>query len=123
MEPQLRITYRGYGIADRFSDGSIELNKHLEDYPDLKRAIINHEVRHTNEPKLNKKDFLHDLSKEKFKTWQMMKFMFRHPLSLIQFCPMYWTKHRGWVIDKNLMIIEFGIVFIIGAALFFGIVI
>ena len=42
MKP-LRIIKRGYGIADRYPDGTIEINKHLDDYPDLKMAIIQHE--------------------------------------------------------------------------------
>ncbi len=123
MKPKLNIIYRSYGIADRFDDGTIELNKHLEDYPALKRSIILHEVRHTNNPKLNKKDFIHDISMgEQIKTWYMIKFMFRHPLSLLQFLPFYYTKRRGWIIDKNLIIIYlfFGIISALG--IYFGLV-
>ncbi len=30
MDEQLKIVYRNYGVADRFPDGVIELNKQLE---------------------------------------------------------------------------------------------
>ncbi len=105
-EQDLKIVYRGYGIADRFSDGTIELNKALDDYPKLKKSIIQHEIRHTSNQKINKKDFLHDLSTpDQVGTFQMFKFMARHPLSLVQFLPVYWTKKRGLIVDLNLIII------------------
>ena len=61
MNQELKIVYRDYGIADRFPDGTIELNRNLDKYPELKRAIIQHEVKHTNNPRVNKKDLLHHL--------------------------------------------------------------
>ena len=61
MGSKLKIIYRNYGIADRFQDGTIELNENLDKYPRLKRAIIQHEIKHTINTRLNKKDFLHDL--------------------------------------------------------------
>ncbi len=106
MDEQLKIVYRNYGIADRFPDGIIELNKHLKKYPNLHKSLIQHEARHTNNHKINKKDFLHDLNTpNQINTWEMMKFMVRHPLSLIQFVPFYWTKKRGYIVDYNLVII------------------
>lgn len=120
-EGQLKIVYRGYGIADRFPNGIIELNKHLDNYPGLKRALIQHEVKHTNRQNLNKKDFLHDLTtQDQISQWQMMKFIVRHPLSLVQFMPLYYTRSKGWIMDKNLVIIYSILTFIITVGLIIG---
>ncbi len=102
MDEQLKIIYRNYGIADRFPDGTIELNKHLKKYPSLHKSLIEHEARHTNDVSFNRKDLLHDLSTpNQIKTMKMMKFIFRHPFSLVQFAPVYYTKKRGWIVDYN----------------------
>lgn len=124
MVKQLKVILRNYGIADRFEDGTIELNRNLNEYPELKRAILQHEIKHTSNPKLNKHDFLHDLStQDKIRTWDMLRFMFRHPLSLVQFLPIYYTKERGIVKDKNLMIIYFFFFIIASIGIYFGMVI
>ncbi len=105
MDEQLKIVYRNYGIADRFPDGIIELNKHLKRWPDLHSSLIEHEARHTNNVKFNRKDLMHDLSTQnQINTFRMMKFIIRHPFSIVQFAPVYWTKNRGWIIDYNLII-------------------
>lgn len=105
MNEQLKIRYRNYGIADRFQDGIIELNKHLKNYPDLHSALIEHEARHTNNQRFNRKDLMHDLTTQnQINTWKLMKFMVRHPFSLVQFAPAYYTKNRGLIIDYNLIV-------------------
>ncbi len=116
MDEQLKIVYRWYGIADRFPDGTMELNKHLKKWPNLHKSLIQHEARHTNNEKLNRKDLMHDLTTmDQINTWKMMKFIIRHPFSLVQFAPVYWTKKRGWIIDINLIIgwcVLLGLIFI-----------
>ncbi len=105
MDEQLKIVYRSYGIADRFPNNVIELNKHLKKWPDLHKSLIQHEARHTNNEKFNKTDLVHDLSTpNQISTFKMMKFILSHPFSLVQFAPVYWTKKRGWIIDYNLII-------------------
>jgi len=105
MDKQFKIIYRNYGIADRFDDDVIELNKHLKNYPKLHKALIEHEARHTNNQRFNRQDLMHDLTTQnQINTWQLMKFIVRHPFSLIQFAPVYWTKNRGIIIDYNLII-------------------
>ena len=92
MDEQLKIVYRNYGIADRFPD-CIELNKHLKKWPSLHKALIEHEARHTNRKGFTKEDLVHDLSTpNQLSTWKMMKFIMRHPFSLVQFVPVYWTR-------------------------------
>lgn len=123
-EQKLQIIYRNYGIADRFEDGTIELNRKLDKYPELKKALIQHELKHTNNPRINKQDFLHDLSsQDKIRTWDLMRFMVRHPLALVQFLPIYYTKERGIVKDKNLILIYSFFLIVSLIAVYFGIVI
>lgn len=118
---QLRIVYRDYGIADRFPDGTIELNKHLNDYPELKKKILIHEARHSRDDGLTKHDLMHDLTiGEQIGTFELMKFMIKHPKSLIQFSPVYYSKTRGLVYDLNNFIITGFLFAIIGIGLFIG---
>ena len=96
-----KIVYRGYGIADSFPDGTIELNKHLNDYPNLKKSLLLHESRHTNNAKFNRKDLMHDMtSLSQFSMFEMTKFIVRHPFSMVQILPIYWTKTGGWSYDE-----------------------
>lgn len=121
-DEHLKIVYRGYGIADRFPDGTMELNKHLKKYPDLHQSLIRHEARHSTNLKFNRKDLLHDLSTpNQINTWKMMKFMVRHPFSLFQFAPFYYSfKRKTLIVDYNCMLI-WGVIFIIVMmGLFFG---
>ena len=110
MKQQLNIVYRDWGISDRFNDGTIEINKHLNKYPKLKRAILAHEIDHTDQSGFNRKDFLHDISSpDKIDMFEMMKFVIKHPHSLVQFLPGYYHKERGLVLDAN-MIIAYSII-------------
>ncbi len=96
-----KIIYRNYGIADRFPDGTIELNKHLNDYPKLKKSLLMHEARHTNNQKMNRTDLMNDLtSLNQLNMIEMVKFMVRHPFSIVQIFPIYWTKTGGWSYDE-----------------------
>ena len=121
MNEQFKIIYRNYGIADRFDNNVIELNKHLKKYPDLHKSLIQHEARHTNNQRFNRKDLEHDLSTpNQIKTWKLTKFIIRHPLSLIQFVPVYWTKKRGLIVDYNLIVGWGVLLFIITLGLWIG---
>jgi len=124
MEQELKIVYRDYGIADRFDDGTIELNRNLDKYPELKRAIIQHEIKHTNNPRFNKQDLLHDLStQDQVRTWHMIQFIFKNPKAFMQFVPLYYTKERGWIKDNNLIVIWSFFLLISLVGIYFGIVI
>lgn len=123
QEP-LKIIYRNYGIADAFPDGVVELNKHLKKYPNLERSLIQHEARHTRQSGMTKHDLIHDLTTmNQIHTWNMMKFMVRHPFSLVQFVPIYYTKKRGWIKDNNLILVYGVLAGIIGTGLLIGAVI
>lgn len=98
---ETKIIYRSYGIADRFPDGTIELNKHLNDYPSLKKSLLMHESKHTDNQKMNRTDFMNDLtSLNQLNMTELIKFMVRHPFSIVQILPIYWTKTGGWSYDE-----------------------
>ncbi len=121
MEQQLNIVYRNWGISDRFNDGTIEINKNLDKYPKLKRAILAHEVDHTNQSGFTRKDFLHDISSpDKVDMFEMMKFVIKHPRSWFQFLPFYYHKQRGLVLDANMIIAYSVIVAMVGIGLGIG---
>lgn len=99
---ELKIEYVDSGVANRFSDGTIELNKKLKDYPKLRGQIIRHELNHTPNSKLNKKDFLHDVTiTDQVNQWEVLKFMLTTPSSLSQILPLYYSSKRGWIMDIN----------------------
>ena len=105
MQQQLNIVYSNWGISDRFNDGTIEMNIHLNKYPKLKRSILAHEIDHTSQKGFNRKDFLHDISSpDKIDMFEMMKFVIKHPRSWIQFFPCYYHKQRGMIFDANMII-------------------
>lgn len=116
-----KIVWRNYGIADRLPDGTIEMNKHLKDYPELKTSLLLHEAQHTNRKKMNKKDFFHDLtSLNQLHIGQLIKFMCRHPLSIIQILPIYKTKTAGWAYDEVAIIFWTGILAVVGIGAWIG---
>ena len=122
MKQQLNIVYRNWGISDRFNDGTIELNKNLNKYPKLKKAILAHEIGHTDQPGFTRKDFLHDISSpDKIDNFAMMTFIIKHPSSLVQFLPFYYHKQRGMVFDANMIIVYsvMGIISLIGVVIGF----
>ena len=99
----MKLVYVEGGIANRFPDGTIEMNKHLKDYPKLHRAILDHELRHTDKA-FSKKDLINDFRPSKISQKDMISFMIKYPKSLSQFLPFYWTKKHGFVYDINLII-------------------
>jgi len=123
VNQELKIIHRSYGIADRYDNGTIEINKNLEKYPELKSAIIRHEIKHTNNPRFNKKDFLHDLeAPEQLKLFTLIKFIFKHPLSLVQFLPAYYTRKKGLVLDLNLIVIYSVVLSVLSTGIVLGFV-
>ena len=76
-----------WGMANRFKDGTIEVNKNLKENPKLYRAIMKHELGH-DDTLFNWEDLKHDLvSDTKISQWEVLRFMIRHPKSLTQLLP------------------------------------
>ena len=110
---KMKIVRTSWGIANKFPDeGVIEVNENLSKYPDLYRAIMLHEFGHDNSV-FSMKDLKHDLvPDDKIKTGELIKFVFKHPRSITQIFPFYYSRKRGFVLDINLSLIYivFGII-------------
>ncbi len=99
----MEIKYVSHSIANRFN-GRIEINKHLKNYPELLKPILQHELQHTNQA-WSVKDFKLDfISNDKVNQWKLIKFMFKHPKSFAQLSPILYSKKKGFIIDLNLII-------------------
>ncbi len=106
------IVYTRWGLANRFDD-SIELNENLKSSPELQAQLLAHELKHTDK-KFTIEDLKHDLlSQQEIDYKKLIMFMLKHPRTLIQLLPLYWSPKRRQVIyDLNLIII-YGIFFCI----------
>lgn len=97
------IDYVDYGIANRFPNRRIEINKALlqKRYKPLLKEIIAHEKAHTD------KGFSsHDLwlDMQGFKNKALYNsFIIRHPSAWLQFSPFYRSKQQ-WYFDVSLSI-------------------
>ena len=112
----MRISYVNHGIGNNFGE-EIEINENLKKYPSLHDKVLQHELGHTDKL-FTKKDFTMDLLESNVNSFQMLKFMLRHPRSFSQLLPIYWTKKHGFVYDINLCIMYIAIFFIIFVAFF-----
>ena len=82
-----------YGIAFRIGN-KIYLNKNLNKYPKLKKALINHELSHSNG--LNLKDIMTDLNGEYLKDVKRdyYKFLFTEKKAWYQFLPLLKVENK-----------------------------
>lgn len=95
------IVYTEWAVANVFKDGTIELHKDLAlpEYQTLRRKILNHELDHDF-----KKGFWHNFKVDFFHMvgfGGLLQFMFKRPKTWVQILPIYYTKERGIVYDKN----------------------
>lgn len=115
----MNIEYVSHSLGNRFKD-TIELNENLIKYPKLHRAILDHELKHTDKL-FSKNDFSLDFSESKVNQLELMKFMLRHPKSFYQFIPFYWTKKHGFVFDINQTLLYLGLLACIGVGVYLAI--
>lgn len=109
-----------HGIANNFGS-YIEVNKNLKKYPYLFNQVMKHELSHTNR-EFSLHDFKMDFfSESNVDTWDMLKFMFKHPKSLTQFLPFYWVKKKGFVYDLNLVIMYLIMICVFSGVLYLGV--
>lgn len=113
------IIYTKWNLANRFSD-CIELNESLKEDKRLHDAILKHELGHKNENTF-KQDLVHDLTPVNELTQKdILKFMIKHPRTLTQLLPIYWSKKRKQLIyDLNMILIWAFIIFMIGLLVIF----
>ena len=115
----MEVVYSQWGIGNNFGN-FIELNENLKKYPRLHKAILAHELSHTDEKKFNKKDLIIDLSENRISNTELIKFMIRHPKSLVQFSPIY--KRQGqYYYDTNMIIVWFFTIALISLTVFISI--
>ncbi len=98
-----KIIHTDWGVANVFRDGTIELHKdlNLPEYALLKEKILNHEMDHDF-----KKGFWYNFKIDFFHTVGssgLLSFMMTRPKTWIQILPLYWTKRRGFIYDKNIL--------------------
>lgn len=118
----MHVVYVNHGIGNRFGD-VIELNERLREYPELHRAILNHELKHKVDAGFTKKDLIIDLTETGVNKVQLLKFMIHNPKSFSQFLPFYFTKNRGFVYDINLIIVYLCICLFAGISAYFAVII
>ncbi|KKK97683.1 hypothetical protein LCGC14_2650300 [marine sediment metagenome] len=93
MEQELKpVVYVSHGVANRYSD-CIEINKNLKKYPILLNPILEHENQHTDEF-ITKKDLKLDFMSRTVHTFEMLKFMLKHPASFTQILPIGFRKGK-----------------------------
>lgn len=99
---EIEIKYTDYGIGNNFGE-VIELNRNLLYYPKLYKAVLNHELSHTNNS-FTLKDLKLDLV-QNVNSLEMLKFMLKYPKSFTQLLPFYYSRKHGFVYDINLILI------------------
>lgn len=100
-----KIVYTDWAVANVFKDGTIEMHKDLAlpQYDFLREKILDHEKAHDFEKGLVhnlKVDFFH----YGFSFFELFKFMAKRPKTWIQILPIYFTKTKGIIYDKNMLI-------------------
>lgn len=111
----MEIIEVNHSIANRF-ENHIEINKYLKEYPELYGPILKHELEHTDRT-FSLKDFSQDVSTKDISKLKLLSFMFKHPLSFLQFSPLYYSKkNRTFVYDINMIIIYLVLFFCIISA-------
>ena len=103
MKP-IYLKFVNGGVANRFDCGDydmIEMNKHLKMYPKIFYSILMHELGH-DEKKNTLTDLWHDMTA---KSPGLFSFMRRHPSSLTQLLPIYYSRsHKRILYDVSRII-------------------
>ena len=116
-----KIVYTKWHLANRFTNPDvIELNEALQKYPKIHGAILQHELGHKN-TNTTKQDLIHDLSPmSKLSQKDLLIFMFKHPKTLTQFLPFYYSKTRkqfvydiSWIVIYGTMLLILSLLFLL----------
>lgn len=103
----VEIQYVKWGLANRFSNPDcIELNVALKTNPKLHDAILKHELGHRKDNTF-RQDFVHDLTPiNRLSQKDLIVFMIKHPRTITQLLPFYWSPRRKELVyDINMLII------------------
>lgn len=116
----MEIIEVNHSIANRF-DGYIEINKHLKKHPKLYEPILKHELSHTDKS-WSWKDFKLDfISNSNVNPFSLIKFMFKHPASFLQFSPILYSKKKGFIIDINILLMYLLMASVFITTIYFGV--
>jgi hypothetical protein len=99
----MEIRYVNHSIANNFGE-YIEVNENLKQFPELHRAILAHELEHTNTKGFTKKDLLLDLQRPTVSYKELLIFMIRNPRSFKQLLPFY-KSGDNIIYDINMIIV------------------
>lgn len=111
----MQIKEINHGIGSRIGN-IVYLNKKLNKYPKLKKAILDHELSHSD--KFNKKDIEVDLYGKGLEEVKLdyYKFILKHPSSISMFFPV-WIYEERLVFDVEMIILWILIIGIILGAI------
>ncbi len=116
---ELPIIEVNHGLSNNFGT-HIEINKHLQEYPNLRKQILEHENAHSVD-NFSMEDFKLDfLMPHALHYKELFKFMIKHPKSLTQILPLYWSKQKGLVYDINMTIMYLMMGFVFVTTIYFG---
>ncbi len=107
VDKMVEIQYVRWGLANRFSNPDrVELNEALKTNMKLHDAILKHEFGHKKDNTF-KQDFFHDLTPiNKLSQKDLIIFMIKHPKTITQLLPFYWSPRRKELVyDINMIII------------------
>lgn len=88
MKPIIEVNY---GLASSYDDG-IEINKKLQNYPELRKKIIEHEKRHTK-GSYSITDLMNDFRSKDPYFMESLKFCVLNKEALINFFPVMYSYH------------------------------
>lgn len=99
----ISVEYIKYGIACRIGN-KIYLNERLKSIPELHRAILSHEIRHTSGFTLT--DLMMDINNKYLKRVkrEYYKFILRNPSSWIEFLPIC-RYNKRWTINPLILFV------------------
>lgn len=113
----MEVKYINSAIANNFGT-HIELNRHLKEFPELHHAILEHELSHTDKQGFTREDLVVDLKPTNVNNFQLLKFIFKHPLSLTQFSPITYRNGTLFYDINSLIIWGIGILAVLGTIIF-----
>ncbi len=115
----MKIEYVWHSIANNYGS-YIEINRHLKDYPELLKPILQHELDH-KEGGWTWSDFKLDfISDSGMNIFQLFKFMIKHPASFLQLSPIVYSKKRGFSFDINLLVMYLTMIFVFSLTIYLG---
>lgn len=101
---QEKIIYTGWAVSNVFKDGTIEMHKDLQKpkWKPLHDKILNHERNHDFNKGFwynTKVDFFNFIG-----LGELLQFMASRPKTWIQLLPVYYTKSKGVIYDKSMLL-------------------